>query len=62
MEIKLLDKKEYKNFTLEFKYKTNFYYDIVLDPNEIFSLKLVKKQFENEIDKSFTSKLYFKAL
>jgi len=58
MQITLLDKKEYKGFNLEFKYTTKFYYDIINDSKEIFSIKLIKKQFEKELHKGFTGKLY----
>ena len=54
MQITLLDKEKYKGFNLDFKFTTKFYYDIIIDPNEIFSIKLVKKQFEKELHKGFT--------
>lgn len=58
MQITSLDKKEYKGFTLEFKYTTEYYYDVIVDPNEIFAIKLVKKPYGKELHKGFTSKLY----
>lgn len=58
MEIRLLDKNKYKDFNLEFKYTTNYYYDIEIDQNEIFSIKLVKKPYKEEVSKSFAGKLY----
>ena len=58
IEIIKLEKKYYKDVALDFKYKTKFYYDVVVDSNEIFSLKLVKKEFDQELNKKFTSKLY----
>ena len=58
MEIIALDKKEYKGFNLEFKYTTKYYYDIIIDHNKIFSIELIKKAFEKELDKGFTGKLY----
>lgn len=58
MDIILLDKIEYKDFTLEFDYTTNYYYDVEIDKNEIFSIKLVKKTYKREVEKIFTMKLY----
>lgn len=58
MEIIALDKKEYKGFNLEFKYTSEYYYDLVIDPNKVFSIDLIKKPFEKESDKEFTGKLY----
>lgn len=58
MEIIALDKDEYKGFKLEFKYTTEYYYDIIIDPNKIFSIELIKKPFGKELDKGFTGKLY----
>lgn len=58
MEIQLLKKKDYKGFVLDFKYKTNFYYDVVRDQGDIFSIKLVKKPFEKEMTKGFSGMLY----
>lgn len=58
MQITLLNKEKYKGFNLDFKYTTKFYYDIIIDPSEIFSIQLVKKQFEKELHKGFTGRLY----
>lgn len=58
MQITALDKKKYKGFTLEFKYTTEHYYDIIIDPNEIFSIKLIKKAYGKELHKGFTAELY----
>lgn len=58
MEITLLDKTEYKDYTLEFDYTTNYYYDVDIDQNEIISIKLVKKPYDGEVEKIFTMKLY----
>ena len=58
MEITLLDKTEYKDFKLEFDYTTNYYYDVEIEQNEIFSIKLVKKPYDGEVEKVFTMKLY----
>lgn len=58
MDITLLDKDKYKGFILEFKYTTNYYYDVEIGSDEVFSIKLVKKPFDEEVYKSFTGKLY----
>ena len=58
MQINLLKKKHYKGFVLDFKYKTNFYYDVERNPDEIFSIKLVKKSYEREMTKGFAGMLY----
>ncbi|SCG82873.1 putative protein yyaR [Proteiniborus sp. DW1] len=58
MEIYLLDKKEYNKYKLDFKYTTKYYYDVEVDSNEVFSIKLVKKPFEKEVQKGFTGILY----
>ena len=58
MQITLLDKKKYKGFNLEFKYTTNFYYDIIINPNEIFSIQLIKKSLDRELNKQFTGRFY----
>ncbi len=58
MEIILLDKIKYKDFTLIFNYTTDYYYDVEIDKNEIFSIKLVKKPYGKETRKIFTMKLY----
>lgn len=58
MQITLLDKNKYKDFTLEFKYTSKYYYDIEVEAEEIFSIKLVKKTFDKEKTKSFTGNLY----
>lgn len=58
MQIVSLDKKECEGLDLKFKYTTSFYYDVIVDHKEIFSVKLIKKPLEKELDKSFTMKLY----
>lgn len=58
MQITPLSQQQYKNFILDFKYTTTYYYDIEINPNEIFSISLVKKPFKEEVHKSFTGKLY----
>lgn len=58
MEIILLDKSEFKDYLLKFTYRTNYYYDIEFDNSSLFSIKLTKKPFKEEVSKSFTGKLY----
>ncbi len=58
MEIRLLDKDEYKGYALEFKYTTTHYYDVERNHEGIFSITLVKKPFGIEIKKSFVGDLY----
>ena len=58
LEIRLLDKNKFKDFALEFIYTTSHYYDVERNPNEIFSISLVKKPFAKEVKKSFIGKLY----
>ncbi len=58
MQITPLNPQQYKNFILNFKYTTTHYYDIEINPNEIFSITLVKKPFNEEVQKGFTGKLY----
>ncbi|MDR7870131.1 MAG: GNAT family N-acetyltransferase [Tissierellaceae bacterium] len=58
MEIVLLDKTDFKDFPLIFNYTTNYYYDVEFNKSELFSIKFVKKKFDEEVFKSFTSKLY----
>lgn len=58
MQLNLLSREEYKGYVLEFKYKTEYYYDVVIDPNEVFSIKIIKRSFGKELDKGFTGELY----
>ena len=58
MQINLLSTKEYEGHVLEFKYTTEYYYDVVIDPNEIFSINIIKRPFGKELDKGFIGKLY----
>lgn len=58
MQITPLNPQQYKKFTIDFKYTTTYYYDIEINPNEIFSITLVKKSFGKEVQKGFTGKLY----
>lgn len=58
MEIIQLNQQQYKNFNLEFRYTTTYYYDIEINCNAIFSITLVKKSFHTEVQKSFIGKLY----
>lgn len=45
MQITPLSQQQYKNFILDFKYTTTYYYDIEINPNEIFSISIDKKPF-----------------
>ncbi len=58
MEIILLGKSEFKDYLLEFNYTTNYYYDIEFDNSRLFSVRLIKKPFKEEVSKNFTGKLY----
>ena len=53
-----LEKQAYKRFPLHFHYSTRSYYDIIQEPEEVFSIHLVKKPFASEIQKCFTGHLY----
>jgi len=58
MEVELIDKKEFKGYVVNFSCKTSEYYDVVLGDEGIFDLKLVRKSYDREIEKTFKSKLY----
>lgn len=56
--ISLLNKEEYRRFPLRFEYETDGYYEIIRDPNELFTIRLVRKSFSSPINKDFISHLY----
>lgn len=58
LELVLLDKDKYKGFTVESNYTTTHYYDVEKNPNEIFSISLVKKSFGKEVKKHYLGILY----
>jgi ribosomal protein S18 acetylase RimI-like enzyme len=58
IQIIALDKTQFKNNSLHFEYTTDGYYDILRDPDALFSIHLVKKSFAEEIHKEFTDQLY----
>lgn len=58
MKIITLDRQAYQGVVLQFNYTTDAYYDVLVDPQELFSVRLVKKQFTNPINKSFTGALF----
>ncbi|MCJ7696689.1 MAG: GNAT family N-acetyltransferase [Anaerolineaceae bacterium] len=53
-----LDKTQYKGFELHFKYQTDTYYDVLRDEDSLFSIRLVKKPFKEEILKEFVDHLF----
>lgn len=58
MEMKLLDKDKYRGYKLEFRYKTSQYYHVEIDREEVFSLRLIKRSFDMELEKGFDAELY----
>ena len=58
MKIISLDRQAYQGVVLHFNYTTDAYYDVLVEPQELFSVRLVKKQFPNPINKSFTGALF----
>jgi len=53
-----LDKTQYKRFELQFTYQTDTYYDVLRDEDSLFSIRLVKKPFREEIHKEFVDHLF----
>ncbi|NLW21838.1 MAG: GNAT family N-acetyltransferase [Tissierellia bacterium] len=53
-----MDRSKFKDYPLRYTYTSKYYYDVEVDDNELFSIKLVKKPFKEEIFKSFTGRLY----
>lgn len=58
MKIISLDRQAYQGVVLHFNYTTDAYYDVLVEPQELFSVRLVKKQFPNPVNKSFTGALF----
>lgn len=58
MEIKLLNNETYKGKKLIFRYKTEFYYDIeAVEDNNGFYFSLIKKKYDEIIEKQFEDTL-----
>ena len=56
--IRQLDRKEYDQFKLVFQYTTHSYYEISRDPDQIFSIQLVRQELEEEVEKEFEGILF----
>ena len=52
-----LSKSQFRGYELQFKYKTRKYYDVVREKG-LFSISLELKEFDREIEKAFTGKLF----
>lgn len=57
-QIKQLDRQTFSQHKLIFRYPTNSYYEIIRDLDQIFSLQLVKRDLEAEIEKEFEGILF----
>lgn len=57
-QIKQLDRQSYAQHKLVFRYTTHSYYEIVRDPDQIFSIQLVKRDLGEEIEKEFEDILF----
>lgn len=55
--IRELKKSEFMGYELKFKYKTRQYYDVIRQKG-LFSISLELKEFDKEIEKKFTGKLF----
>lgn len=56
--IKQLDQKEYDQFKLEFRYTTSSYYEVIRDPGQLFSIRLSKRDLDEELEKEFEGILF----
>lgn len=57
-QIKQLDRQAFAQHKLTFRYTTTSYYEVIRDPDQVFSIQLVKRELGEEIEKEFEEVLF----
>lgn len=57
-QIKQLDRQAFAQHKLTFRYTTSSYYEVIRDPDQLFSIQLVKRDLGEKIEKEFEDVLF----